>query len=218
MTNLQIRLVAEIGRTGSISTAAEKLQISQPNASSSLRKLEEELGCTLFLRGRSGITLTDEGKEFLKHSTRLLREYEALENVRDHARSTRLRVGIMACTLAVDAFIEFCNQHSDSKEADLICVTVSFPEGIRMLYLGDLDVLIGFATLDGLEEVKELSAKGNCLFKIHQNKKVCVRLRKNHPLLKDGTFDGTKASLALLKNYPHVDYRQMNALLEDFRA
>lgn len=49
-------------RCGSISRAAEKLFISQPAVSKSIKKLEEQLGTTLFIRNKKGVTLTDEGK------------------------------------------------------------------------------------------------------------------------------------------------------------
>lgn len=45
---------------GSISTAADVLHISQPTLSRQLMGLEEELGTTLFDRGRHGITLTED--------------------------------------------------------------------------------------------------------------------------------------------------------------
>ncbi len=49
-------------KCGSISRAAEELFISQPAVSKSVKKLEEQLGTTLFIRNKKGVTLTDEGK------------------------------------------------------------------------------------------------------------------------------------------------------------
>lgn len=49
-------------KCGSISRAAEELFISQPAVSKSVKKLEEQLGTTLFVRNKKGVTLTDEGK------------------------------------------------------------------------------------------------------------------------------------------------------------
>ena len=50
-----------LAREGSVSAAAEALHISQPTLSRQLMDLERELGCTLFERGRRGITLTEDG-------------------------------------------------------------------------------------------------------------------------------------------------------------
>ncbi|PTN47761.1 LysR family transcriptional regulator, partial [Achromobacter xylosoxidans] len=41
--------------------AAEKLHMSQPPLSVSIRKLEEMVGVPLFLRGRQGVKLTEAG-------------------------------------------------------------------------------------------------------------------------------------------------------------
>ena len=50
-----------VAQEGSISGAAEVLHVSQPTLSRQLKELEDELGCTLFTRGRRGVTLTDDG-------------------------------------------------------------------------------------------------------------------------------------------------------------
>lgn len=49
---------------GSISKAANLLYISQPAITKSIKKLESELGLTLFNRGPKGVTLTENGKVF----------------------------------------------------------------------------------------------------------------------------------------------------------
>lgn len=51
-----------VGRCGNISTAAGQLFVSQPAVSKSIKKLEELTGCTLFVRGSRGVSLTTEGK------------------------------------------------------------------------------------------------------------------------------------------------------------
>lgn len=47
---------------GSISKAAQELYISQPAVSAGIKKLEESLGCTLFLRKSKGVVLTENGE------------------------------------------------------------------------------------------------------------------------------------------------------------
>ena len=49
---------------GSISKAANSLYISQPAITKSIKKLESELGITLFNRGPKGVNLTENGKVF----------------------------------------------------------------------------------------------------------------------------------------------------------
>lgn len=51
----------------SISKAASKLMISQPAVSYQIKVLEDQLGITLFIRTKKGVTLTDEGKIFFEY-------------------------------------------------------------------------------------------------------------------------------------------------------
>lgn len=46
----------------SMSLASEKMSISQPAVTKTIRRLEEDLGCTLFTRTKHGIVLTAEGE------------------------------------------------------------------------------------------------------------------------------------------------------------
>ena len=50
-----------------MTAAARALRVSQPTVSVAVRKLEEELSTTLFLRHRSGVTLTQAGEELVRH-------------------------------------------------------------------------------------------------------------------------------------------------------
>ena len=53
----------EVANSGSISKGAEKLRISQPAVTQSIKTLEDELGGKLFIRTPKGVILTNEGNE-----------------------------------------------------------------------------------------------------------------------------------------------------------
>lgn len=62
-TSLELyRVFYEIGKTGNLTRAAENLYVSQPNISTALKALEEQLLTTLCVRSKKGITLTYEGR------------------------------------------------------------------------------------------------------------------------------------------------------------
>lgn len=61
MTLKQLEYFLEIARLGSVTKAAQVLNISQPPLSLQLKMLEEELGASLFTRTNRGLEITREG-------------------------------------------------------------------------------------------------------------------------------------------------------------
>ena len=64
MTVQQLKYILKVAEAGSITEAAKLLFISQPSPSNSIKETEKEAGITIFLRSRTGITLTKKGTEF----------------------------------------------------------------------------------------------------------------------------------------------------------
>ena len=63
-----LRYFRQIARVGSMSGAARDLGLTQPSLSTSMRRLEEDLGATLFVRHRGGVTLTESGAALMRHT------------------------------------------------------------------------------------------------------------------------------------------------------
>ncbi len=61
------RIFYKVAKYGNISKAAKELYISQPAISKSIRKLEEGLETTLFIRSSKGVKLTEEGQVLFQH-------------------------------------------------------------------------------------------------------------------------------------------------------
>lgn len=61
------RVFYYVAKYGSISQAAEALMNNQPNISRTIKNLESELNCTLFVRSRKGVELTPEGERLFTH-------------------------------------------------------------------------------------------------------------------------------------------------------
>ncbi len=68
----QLKYFASVATKGSITAAAAELHVSQPALGTQIKKLEEELGVELLLRTHHGVTLTQAGERFLKHTTDIL--------------------------------------------------------------------------------------------------------------------------------------------------
>lgn len=83
----QLLYMIEINQTGSISLAAEKLHVSQPNISQAIVSLEEELGVKLFNRSRMGAVPTEDGKLIISKAEEIINKVEELrESVGNHTR------------------------------------------------------------------------------------------------------------------------------------
>ncbi|MBO5852045.1 MAG: LysR family transcriptional regulator [Clostridia bacterium] len=63
--------VYEVYKERSFSVAAKNLYVSQPALSASVKKVERELGITLFDRSTSPIVLTEEGKVYIEYLEKL---------------------------------------------------------------------------------------------------------------------------------------------------
>jgi DNA-binding transcriptional LysR family regulator len=62
--------------TGSFVEAAQRLHVTQSTVSTRIQRLEETLGAELFVRNKSGTTLTAAGQQFQKHAALLTRTVE----------------------------------------------------------------------------------------------------------------------------------------------
>lgn len=61
---------------GNFINAAEHLNVSQSTISTRIHTLEEQLGCSLFVRNKAGASLTPAGRIFQKHASTLVRTVE----------------------------------------------------------------------------------------------------------------------------------------------
>jgi LysR family transcriptional regulator, flagellar master operon regulator len=61
---------------GSFVAAAERLHVTQSTVSTRIHSLEDQLGCTLFVRNKAGTALTSAGRQFQKHAAALIRTVE----------------------------------------------------------------------------------------------------------------------------------------------
>lgn len=80
----QLEYFVAVGEAGSITKAAEQVNVSAPSISASIGQLEAEFGIQLFVRKHShGLSLTAGGRVFLREAARLLAEANALHEVAD---------------------------------------------------------------------------------------------------------------------------------------
>lgn len=113
MTLNQLKYIIAISKEDSLNEAAKKLFISQPSLSAALHSLEEEIGFDIFIRSKSGISLTVKGKEFLGYARSVIEQYDILDA--KYISKTNVKrsfhVSMQHYTFAVNAFVELIKQY-----------------------------------------------------------------------------------------------------------
>ena len=150
MTIQQLNYVITISEKGSLNKAAEVLYVTQPSLTSAVRELEKELGITLFNRGGKGVTLTNDGAEFIQYARQVVTQYERLLEKYGKGGNLRKKFGI-SCqhySFAVKSFVEMVKQFDtdeyefairESKTKDVIDDVTTGKSEVGILYLSDFN-------------------------------------------------------------------------------
>lgn len=71
------RTFLEIARSGSFISASDRLNVTQTTVTARIKNLEEQLGCKLFIRNKSGARLTEDGRRFIGHASQMVNTWES---------------------------------------------------------------------------------------------------------------------------------------------
>ena len=141
-----IQCFVEIAQERSLKLAADKLSLTQPAISKTLKELEEIIGATLMTRNRAGIALTKQGKVFLHFAqislASLQQGLDGVEKEGDRARAV-LKVGALPSVAA--SFMPPVIREFSELAPDVLMQIRDGPHGylIERLKLGELDLVIG---------------------------------------------------------------------------
>jgi len=107
VTLQQLHYFIEVAAEGSISAAADLLYVAQPTMSAAMKDLETRVGRALLLRSARGVTLTDDGAEFLGYARQVVEQAELLEQRYLGRPPSRRLLGVSTqhYSFAVDAFV-----------------------------------------------------------------------------------------------------------------
>jgi LysR family transcriptional regulator, hydrogen peroxide-inducible genes activator len=81
MTLTELRYIVAVARERHFGRAAEACFVSQPTLSVAVKKLEEELGVTLFERGPGEVTVTPGGTRIVEQAQRVLEEASRIREI-----------------------------------------------------------------------------------------------------------------------------------------
>ncbi len=109
--------------TGSITAAAAQCFIAQPSITSAIKKLEEELGVTLLVRQKRGVTVTPDGAELYGTAKSLLQHAQSIKNrfnQKDVQQSITINVSHAIAFEYLQQLIHLLREQSDSLEVKVV--------------------------------------------------------------------------------------------------
>ena len=139
------RIFYIVAKNKNMTKASEELHISQPAISQSIKKLEEQLSGTLFLRSNKGMQLTEEGKmfyEYVKGALELINNAEnEFTSFKDLSKG-EIKIGCsttLTKLILIDVLKEF---HNDYPNININIKNDLTSNLINDLKLGKLDLAI----------------------------------------------------------------------------
>lgn len=152
----QLRYFVTIANEGTYGRAAEALRVAQPALSRQIKKLEDELGASLFIRHSHGVSLTPEGETFHSRAEHILDEVVEITRTIRHEDATVtgcIRVGVSPGTAEILAFP--LSQALARKHPGLRCEIVSMlmPTRTEMLRQGK----VAFAVMNAPRDTEGLT-------------------------------------------------------------
>lgn len=204
MTLQQIYYLTQIADSGSINKAAERLFLSQPALTNTVKEAEEELGFRVFNRTSRGISLTRDGSEFLSQARQVYEQYDMLMDRYGTQRKIRQRFGISTqhYSFIIKAFSNMTRRYDTSLYQFSVLETRTI-DVIRNVITGKSD--IGILHLNGYnhrfitkllrEELLEFHPLIEC--------NAYVYLHKSHPLARQQSI-----TFQELLPYPCIQFDQ----------
>lgn len=96
MTLTELRYLVALSQARHFGRAADMCYVSQPTLSAAIRKLEDELGLSLFERRPRDVRVTEQAEPIIAQAQRILEQVEQLEQMASHQRdqlAAPLRIG-----------------------------------------------------------------------------------------------------------------------------
>ena len=213
LENLSLyKLFYLVCQNGSFSKTAKLLNLTQPSVSYNIKKLEDELGVTLFERGNN-LLMTPAAEELLPYveeALNSLRNGERKINDLINLKKGQITIGIpshIGVFLLTDIIKKFSKNYPNIR-IEVICKSTK--ELFRLLNMNELDILIDCSPLEEniSEFVVKKIAREKCALACNRknaqllNRTVELKEIVNHPLIVPlETSSSTKSLVKIFKKY-----------------
>lgn len=184
--------------------AAELLYVSQPSLTSAIKELEKELGIRIFHRGGRGVTLTNDGAEFLLYARQIYGQYESVLEKYGKGGTHKKKFGVSTqhYSFAVKAFVDMAKEFDmskyefairETKTAEVISDVGTLKSEIGILYLCDFN----------RKAMEKLLKSAGLEFHHLIDCQAYVYIWKHHPLAEEASI-----CFRQLEEYPCLSFEQ----------
>ena len=206
MTLQQLHYAIVISETGSMNKAAERLYIAQPSLTGAMQELERELGITIFHRSGRGVTLTNDGQEFIDYARQVYHQYETLAEKYAHPNELKKKFGVTTqhYSFAVNAFVDVIREF-DSASYDFTIREEQTHEIIEDVAHMKSELGVLYLSARNREVIGKMLAANELAFEPLFRAEPHVFVCSSHPL-------ASRASVTLddMADYPFLSYEQGN--------
>jgi len=98
MTLTELRYIIAVGREHHFGRAAAACFVSQPTLSTAVKKLEDELGVSIFERSKSDVSVTGIGKKIIEQAQQVLENAETIKHIAAQGKDQlngAIRIGVI---------------------------------------------------------------------------------------------------------------------------
>ena len=205
MNLLHMKYAVEVAQASSITKAAERLYMGQPNLSRAIRELEESLGIKIFKRTSKGIVPTPQGAEFLTYARNILAQVDAVERMYHGETVLTRKFSITvprACYISC-AFTEFVSHLNSAEKAEIFYMETNSMRAVSKVANDDYKMgILRYPTEEDKYYKEMLTEKGlraELICEFHYT----LVMSREHPLA--AKEDITKEDLAPYVEIVHAD-------------
>lgn len=143
--------IIAIYEEGSFSKAAQRLYVSQPSLSASVKRIEDRVSLPLFDRSTSPVSLTEAGQEYIRYALEIKEKEQNFERyISDCTNTVRGSVRIGGSSLFSSFMLPsmISNFNSIYPDVSFEIIEDSTKNLIEKLSLGTIDIIIDNAVID----------------------------------------------------------------------
>lgn len=179
----------ELSKYKSFSETAKQTYMSQSAISKSIKKLEEELGTTLFVRKKNGVDLTEKGEEllfFVEQSFNSLVTAERRMLETNNLDRGKISIGMPSNIGSFYLFDHIIKFHNDYPNVEVTIITGSTTKLLSLLESHEVDFIIDtppFKNLDKNKTIIKLDNVNYCFISKEKRNITSVKELENEQLI-----------------------------------